>query len=544
MQGSSRIAEAALPHLVADRAPPAHYYADNLLAVIDGVRCQYGDLLTDAEAAFGERIIAASAGAQRLLARIISRKGCRARVDSLCYREVGDTGAVVEELVGAGLLARCPELPGEALLAMLRRDEIERWLPAAGARCKVDLIVAAAAAYPPADLRCAIARHCPWVALADMDHFNLYRLLFFGDRHADLATFVLRDLGIAKYEDYPLTRERRLFQDRARLDEFVALCRIGDYVRDLGARPPPELAQVVLEALWQPSAERAAERRRSRILNGLGRHLERAGAHDQALACYARSTLPPARERRARILKRLGDMAAVDRLKRAMHERPHDALESRFAQRFGAAARRRERHAVLQLPWQPAYATNVEGAAAKCLTAAGGHAWHLENALPLGLFGLAYWDWAFAPVAGMFVNAFQTAPIDLFWPDFFTARRALCADPLALDDAGLRARMAATAASRRGVANRLVDWRAWRPGVLERLLDAMPMQDVRKLLRLVAEDLQGARTGFPDLTVVYGAGAYEFVEVKGPNDQLREQQRLWLDRLHSAGLSARVLRFR
>ena len=542
MSGPQGCTEAALPQLLAGQAPPAHYYADNLLAMVDGVRRQYGDLLTGAEAAFGERVMAASPRAQRLLARLIARKGCRARVDSLGYGEVGDVAAALAELIDAGLVAHCPELPGETLLAMLRRDEIARWLPAAGGRRKVERIAAAMATYPAAELQCAIARHCPWVALADTANFDLHRLLFFGDRHADLATFVLRDLGVAKYEDYPLCRERRLFRDRAALDEFVTLCRIGDYARDLGAAPSPALAQVVLEALWHPAAGRLAERRRSRILNALGRRLERARAYDVALACYARSTLPPARERRARTLKRLGDVRGVEAIKRSMAAAPLDALEARFAERFGQRAPRRG--AEVAMPWRPAYAVDVEGAAARCLTVAGGHAWHLENALPLGLFGFAYWDWAFAPVAGMFVNAFQTAPIDLFWPDFFAARRSLCADPLALDDARLRARMVATAECRRGVANRLVDWRAWREGRLERLLAAVPMQDIRQLLRLVADDLEAAKSGFPDLTVVYGTGAYEFVEVKGPNDQLRESQRLWLDRLRGAGLPARVLRFR
>ena len=531
-----------MPELLAGQAPPAHYYADNLLAMVEGVRRQYGDVLTSAEAGWGERIMAASQDAQRLLARVIARKGCRARVDSLRYGEVGDAAAASGELIGAGLLAHCPELLGETLLAMLRRDEIERWLPAARGRRKVERIAAALAKYPAAELQCAIARHCPWVALADTANFELYRLLFFGDRDADLATFVLRDLGVAKYEDYPLCRERRLFRDRGALDEFVTLCRIGDYARDLGAAPPPALAQVVLEALWHPASGRLAERRRSRILNALGRRLERARAHDMALACYARSTLPPARERRARILKRLGDLRGVEAIKRRMGAVPLDALEARFAERFGQRVARHEPEAVM--PWRPAYAANVEGAAGRLLTAAGGHAWHMENALPLGLFGFAYWDWAFAPVAGMFVNAFQTAPIDLFWPDFFAARRSLCADPLALDDERLRAHMVATARRRRGVANRLVDWRAWREGRLERLLDAVPMRDIRKLLRLVADDLQAAKSGFPDLTIIHGANAYEFVEVKGPNDQLRESQRLWLDRLRGAGLPARVLRFR
>ena len=150
----------------------------------------------------------------------------------------------------------------------------------------------------------------------------------------------------------------------------------------------------------------------------------------------------------------------------------------------------------------------------------------------------------FAPVDGMFVNAFQTAPLDLFWPDFFETRRALCADPLRLDDTALRAAMFDTAASRRGIANRLVDWRALDAETLDRVLTGIPMADVRKLLSIVAEDVDRARTGFPDLTAIYEDGSYEFAEVKGPNDQLRHHQRLWIDRLRGAGLPVRVLRFR
>ncbi|MDE0350342.1 MAG: VRR-NUC domain-containing protein, partial [Gammaproteobacteria bacterium] len=189
-------------------------------------------------------------------------------------------------------------------------------------------------------------------------------------------------------------------------------------------------------------------------------------------------------------------------------------------------------------------AARVEAAAAETLAARGGDVWHLENALPLGLFGLAYWDWVFAPVDGAFVNAFQNAPIDLFWPDFFATRRGLCDDPLALDDASLRAAMLDTAESRRGIANRLVDWRALDAQTLDRVLAGIPMADVRRLLAIVAEDLDRARSGFPDLTAVYEDGSYEFAEVKGPTDQLRRHQRLWIDRLRAADLPVRVLRFR
>ena len=543
-----------VPLLVATEPPPEHYYAANLLVLIDGVRRQYDDLLNADERAFGAAVAALSQGAQRLFARLVGRKGPEVRVDTLGYAEVAGRDAALAELVAAGLVLACPDASPEDVLRLGTRAELERWFPVAVRRgravprgrsvCgrKQDLVEAILDHYPAPVVRSRLAWHCPWVALADPARLELYRLLFFGDRRSDLATFVVRDLGIVRYEDYPLCRERRLFPDRAALDAWLALTRIGDYVEELGPAPPPELAAVVVEALWHPARGRLLERRRSRILNGLGRRLERGSAFDAALACYARSTAPPARERTTRILKRLGDVEGVERLRAAMREQPRSALERDFAERFGTV--RGTRCPVADFPWDPCYAAGVEEAAAAVLAAPGGTVWHLENALPLGLFGLAYWDWVFAPVDGMFVNAFQSAPIDLFWPDFFATRRALCADPLRLDDGSLRAAMLATARSRRGVANRLVDWRALPAETLDRVLTDIPMADVRKLLAIVVEDLDRARTGFPDLTAVYDGGAYEFVEVKGPTDQLRQHQRLWIDKLRDADLPVRVLRFR
>ena len=524
--------------------PPDHYYAGNLLLLIESVHRQYDDLLAADERAFGDAVATASAGAQRLFARIVGRRGPIVRVDTLAYPEVPERDAALAELVDAGLLIACPDFAPEFLFRRARRAELERWFPVADARgSKTVLIEAILARYPAPVVRARFAWHCPWVALADPARLELYRLLFFGDRHSDLAAFVVRDLGIVRYEDYALCRERRLFPDRAALDAWLALTRIGDYVEQLGPTPPPELAAVVVEALWHPARGRLLERRRSRILNHLGRRLERGGAFDDALACYGRSSHAPARERTTRILNRLGDAAAVARLRAAIRRQPRTALERDFAERF-QTVRGTARCPITDLPWAPSYAARVEAAAATVLAQRGGTVWHLENALPLGLFGLAYWEWVFAPVDGMFVNAFQSAPLDLFWPDFLVTRRGLCDDPLRLDDGALRAAMLATAASRRGVANRLVDWRALDAATLERVLAGIPMADVRTLLAIIALDLDRARTGFPDLTAVYDDGTYEFVEVKGPTDQLRSHQRLWIDKLGEAGLPVRLLRFR
>ena len=560
-----------MPELNAGQPPPDHYYADNLIALIEGVRQQYGDILTPEESDFGEGVIAMPADAQRLLARLISRKGPLVRVDSLHFREIDDTPAALTHLIAREFVSRCPQAPAADLARSLTRAELAQCfgdvLAAEGASSAVAKGNGAAVSERRADAppRPATARKheylewierslcdsevhqriepCwPWVALDIGERLELYRLLFFGDRRRDLSTFVLRDLGLARYAEYELSRERRLFADRASLDAYIALLVLGDQVDELGPKPPIDAAILALEALWHPHENRLFERRRSRILNRLGRGLERVREFDAALACYTRSSMAPARERRARILKRLGDLDAVERLRRSMRERPICPQEADFAARFGTRRHRAwpEETIILDV----ADIDGVEAAAAAILTADEGCAWHLENALPMGLFGLAYWDWMFAPVGGMFINAFQTAPIDLFWPDFLEARRDLCADPLAADDETLRAGMLDACRAHRGVANRLVDWRVFDADTLGRLLDGLGMDAVRKLLAFASADLDNARRGFPDLTVVYGPGRFEFVEVKGPNDRLRDEQYLWIDRLRAARLPVRVARCR
>ncbi|MDE0452897.1 MAG: VRR-NUC domain-containing protein [Gammaproteobacteria bacterium] len=564
-----------MPELSPGQPPPDHYYADNLIALVEGVRQQYGDILTAEEAEFGEGIVAMPANSQRLLARLMSRKGPLVRVDSLNFREIDDTSAALGYLVAEGFVSRCPEAPAAALARLLTRAELGQCFgdalaprsesaatdngscsgapgadsgrsagapPRRSDARKRDYLEWIERSLTDAEVHRRVERVFPWVALDGVERLDLYRLLFFGDRRRDLSTFVLRDLGLSRYPEYELARERRLFADRAALDAYRALIGLGDYIDELGARPPADAAVPALEALWQPFGNRLFERRRSRMLNRLGRGLERVGEFDAALACYARSSMPPARERRVRILKRLLDTHAVERLRRRMRERPICPQEADFAARFGTRRSRAwpRETVVLDVP----DIERVEAAAAAVLTADEGCAWHLENTLPMGLFGLAYWDWVFAPVDGMFVNAFQTAPIDLFWPDFLEARRDLCPDPLDSDDETLQASLLETCRTHRGVANRLVDWAVFDEDTLSRLLEGLGADTVRKLVGFAGEDLDNARRGFPDLTVVYGPGRFEFVEVKGPNDRLRDDQYLWIERLRAADLPVRVARCR
>ena len=538
------------------RPPPAGYYAANLLTVIDTVLDRYGDILVDEERDFGLRIGALTPQAQRLLARLLGRVSARdgaIREDSLNYAEVQNVAGALAELAACGLIERCPAMPAEAVVGLLTRPEMYRvFWEVNGARkgTKADHLERILAVSPPPFSRWRVRRFVGWVRFAESASLDLYRLLFFGDRHQDLTTFVLRDLGVHRYEPVSLSRETRQFPDRETLGRFLALTLADDDIKALfPVRAPdsdsPDAAGrqtaigALVQRLWEPLDNRMLERRRSRALNRLGRNLEREGDFDAALACYARSTLAPARERRMRILHRLGDGAGVERLRAEVLESPWAALETDFATRFARPCRRRA--APVKDLVLTGSAAGIEAQALAHLTAGGGIGWHLENHLPMAVFALAYWSWLFAPVEGAFVNAFQTGPVDLFWPDFFKSREEICEDPA---DGALKPVLGATARAKAGVANRLFSWQRFTPDVADAVTENIPEPDLKALVQIVREDLGGKRSGFPDLTVIYGPGRYEFVEVKGPGDQLQIHQRLWIEALERRGLPVRVLRYR
>ncbi len=290
---------------------------------------------------------------------------------------------------------------------------------------------------------------------------------------------------------------------------------------------------------------RVEQRTRDRLLNDLGRWHERRGELDQARACYLESTSHPARERLSRLLHRLGDHEGVATLLAAMRADPWAPEEQDFAGRF--PGRRRSRPPMVSVcRLHAATPPAIEQHALTLLTAGGGQGWHLENLLPLGLAGLLFWDEVFAPVAGAFSHPLQPAPRDLFWPDFARVRQGLLSrrrDELARPGA-VGQRLRAVSRCKRGITNALVHWQALTPSLIETLLDNVPHEALMRLADYTIGNLHRCRNGFPDLLVVYGPGAWELVEVKGPNDQLQPAQRVWLATLEALSLPARVLKFK
>ncbi|MCY3793334.1 MAG: VRR-NUC domain-containing protein, partial [Gammaproteobacteria bacterium] len=251
------------------------------------------------------------------------------------------------------------------------------------------------------------------------------------------------------------------------------------------------------------------------------------------------------RERRVRILRRIGDEQAAQTLLRTIAHAPACAEEADFAARFG---QRRQRCApkTTTKALGTAGVDQIERHAMALFAAEGGEAWHLENHLPRGLAGLAFWEVVFAPVAGAFLNPYQDAPLDLHWQDFAATRaEAIAAQKECLAIPAQFAEILRSTLQRKtGIANRLVSWRHMDSHLIERLLETVPHEVLFGLACRVIDNPGATRTGFPDLLVLYGTRDYEFVEVKGPTDSLQPAQRQWFNYFESNGFRARVLKFK
>ncbi|MFU8816532.1 MAG: VRR-NUC domain-containing protein [Pseudomonadales bacterium] len=532
-----------VPSLVRQAPPPPDYYARNLRFLLDAVAAQSGDLLTADERGFLQAFQGASTSAQRLFARLLTRSGRWLRIDSLNYAEVGDRDRALAELRGAGLAVLTPDAPADALLRLLTRPELAALFPRVRARTKPQWIAECVGRYGDRQIRARVAARHPWVEVGYGHAFAVCQVLFFGGDRQDLSTFVLQDLGIRRYERYPLSPDTRPFEQRGELDRYLSCRRLAPWVERL--EQMPQLATALCCALVPPAQSRIEQRTRDRILNQVGRWHERRGEWQQALQSYQHATSHPARERRARILRRLGDEAAVAALLTEIRADPWAPEEQDFARRF-AGVRPAPGARVSELRLAAATPGAIERHAIDVLTANGGCGWHLENQLPLGLAGLAFWPQIFAAVKGAFSHPFQLGPRDLFWPDFARTRAAVLAARIrALEAPGaFEHQVREVYAAKYGTANRLVHWGAITPEVLDGLLGNVCHRALLRLAAYTVANLGRARAGFPDLLLVYGRAAWELVEVKGPTDQLQPAQRVWLAALHELQIPVRVLRFR
>lgn len=523
---------------------PSPFPGHDLRLVVEGALFAEGHLLSAGERVIAARILGLSEAALELYARLSVRQPRAFRVAELTY--AGDIPALVAELDEASLVHR--NVPDARCLAAFSVDELRAVCRRIGRDHR--------GARPAVEER---LQGAVWVdeAMILLGHVGLLRrleVLFFQTPHLSRQDLVLDRIGAVKWAKYTPTGGAGLFRtrdamtlwERARrrewgTDDLTRVLEAGPSaspldpwryavetrVAELDAVPPTDRA-AGLEALLARGAqvrvplsrawEQAGEPRRALLsaLEGRGK------GSGEGLACERTSR---------RLARSLGVRLAPLSPLRGPRVR---SIEVAGGAVGGVGPRP-------LWPTTGGSLTPIEAAVIDWLGVLGRTAMHTEQSPWLGLYAMVFADLYFLPLENMLPTAFRTGPVDVGTPAFYTRRReAVDARLRSVSELGMEDYVSAYDGSRLSglssvAASTFLGRRA--PGRMAACV----------LGRLVREGW-GVASGLPDLFVSEGAGARLdtafagvaavpaklpesafLVEIKGPTDTLRDEQRIWLD---------------
>ena len=525
---------------------PAEYYQSNCQHLLSFVRSTYGTQLPNQLAATADAWLQAGPDAQRLFARLLTRKGPLFRTDLLEYREVSCMNGAIQELLASGLVVENPPVGADQVLGLLRKPELSSlWAGEPGTNrqtAKSQLMDTILSRHPDLAIRKRVAAQFSWIRITRPRDWYTLRLLYFGDRLQDWSAFVLRDLGNVTYVKTDLTTP--LFAEPGRLESELNLRRLSGFSYRL--EELPSMAPELLNALRAAPVDVWAQRRRDRTLQRIGEWSARYGTEQDAEAAFQMCQSHPARERLVRLYHKQGKTEQVNTVLERIRSNPWHDEETQFAQRWG---KRRAGFQPKVERWEVnEVSAQVEAQVGNMILSQHPSAVvaHTENLLIRSLTGLVYWDLVFTAFPGAFTNPFQSGPNDLYLEDFLTTRKHPLQQLEAqlLDDERLQQTMIKNHDLHFGQACSLVHWGMFDSLPLALILEAMPASDIRALTRFMIRNLSRRRTGMPDLFVAYAPQSYAFIEVKSPNDQLQPGQRVWLKAMHDMDIPAHVVHLR
>ena len=539
--------QAELPEL------PDTYYRDNFHCLVNTVVEQYADLLTPSETDWFHNYSTLSQSAQCLYIRLLTRKGPYFRRDKISYPEIGAISEAFTELDNSGMIRLNPtQLTYQEYCALFTKPELIR---------NFDFLSAYKQAKKP-ELVERVISHQPDISHFNKDllkvchseHLAVFFLLFFGNSHQDLSQFVLTDIGIQTFENYPIDTANRLFNQRQDIDDWLELSAMTErYWQYKEAKDLYNIAEMqhALPSVfnWQP-----LERKRQRLINHIARDIERLGSSEykhleQALMLYQQTKRAPSRERQVRILEKqlcLEQALAIaeDIQCTPMNEEEADIadiLTHRLRNKLGDKQPPRKKpqfvSETLHLSQQQPC---VELDVAAHYQQQGWQPYYLENSLLCGLFGLAMWDIIFSAQQGAFLNPFQRSPKDMFSRDFYLNRQQLIDQRLAELESGQWHDWLDVFNDKHGTSNDWVHWGVLSEEVITNAISTIPITALTAIFRRILFDPRSNRSGFPDL-ILFKDEQYTFAEVKGPGDTLQSNQIRWLKMFQQHAITAKVV---
>ncbi len=540
---------------------PPKYYLDYFTFLLSFVERLYGHILNPNEQVFMRHFSHLSEDAQCLFVRFSNRRGSFFRTEKLKYAEIEDIAAALYELeekqfielLAPAHVAHVPEI-----VNLFTKEEWLKMAPPTDLSLKPlkkpDLIRYLIHAFDGADLINSITE--PVIKVQHEAEVMMFKFLFFGNRHADMTEFVVRDLGKINFERFRDDTYTARFNTRQEADDKLLVSLTSEvFLEQQEAQTPPEdIFDWFMN--WQAGAGKlsdVAQPSYVRLVNRVGAYLERQKLPEQALTVYALTDQAPARERRVRLLHRLGLTDEARALCEVIDQEPQNADERFFAIDFKAkldSGKTRVKKRVTQflhdsesIALDPAHRYRVEQGVADYLMERGQHAVHSENYPWRGLFGLVFWDIIYDENGQAIHHPLQRTPSDFYQPGFFAKREAQLRARLAQLDTSLAYEqwIESVFIEKYGMANVLVDWHEVLLELTRLIVQRLQPAQLAEILLEMARNLRQHTRGFADL-LVWDDVHFELVEVKSPTDHLSAQQLHWMQFMRQIGVQARVLR--
>jgi len=545
---------------------PPKYYLDNFRFVLDFVKNLYESILSPAEEQFLETFEAMTENAQCLFVRFSNRRGAFFKVNSIYYPELTDIPALLTELLEAGFIenlgsehsGRAPEVVNlftKPELLLLTQALAPEFPPPKSIR-KPDLLRWLLNEYIFADLLEGIEASEPVIKVSCESEVMMMKFLFFGNRYDDMTEFVIRDLGHVKFQSFQEENFSVRFETRKDVEDKLMISLTGETFHEQKEElPPEEIYDWFMN--WQGGLvgelSEVAQPSYRRLVLKVGAWLERKKLPEQALTTYQLTDYAPSRERRTRLLQRIGAMEEALALCEDIISDPQNADERFFGLDYREKILNKKKKVIrrttqalqsaesISIPIS--YRFRVELGVMEYYRAQEKKAVFSENEPWRALFGLIFWDVIYDTNVRAIHHPLQRVPSDFFLPDFFIKREALLRNRLKeLDHTeAFVERVYATYTEKLGTANVLV---AWYNGLLEAVLliiHYLTPKQLHAILLEMAQNLRENTRGFPDL-LVWKDDYYDFIEVKSPTDHLSAQQLHWQHYFASIGVISKVLR--
>lgn len=538
---------------------PPKYYHENFEYLLHFVRDKYADILLTSEWRFLRKYYSLPEDAQCLFIRFANRKGVFFREDKIKYEEIEDIPKQIEVLKERGFITALSypahEYWSNELLATLTKAELMSAFPLQAFKQakKEELVAYLKQHYTVEELiQCVKGR---WVKVNFEEEVSFLKFLFFGNRTMDMTEFVIRDLGLVQYykqsDDDLVARfkTRKEAEDKWRVSEqylvfaeikqaytpedlFDWYCSFRDDNRQLSAVAVPAFQKLQLL---------------------IGRHLERSKLFDLAIHVYRDVEVSPARERRVRCMAKARYFEEARVLCEEMMQGPQNADELYFAEYFlpTLSGKKNKKHTTVwlqvadEITISSIYRHQVELGSLDYFIEQGYAGSFSENFSWRALFGLWMWDILFDPSLVAFHHPFQRRPSDLYLPDFYEKRKRQVEERLFEREtsAEVLAFLWEHFQEHQGTANPFVVWDMEIWSMVRVLVEKVPLDALRRIVRIMAENLVENSRGMPDL-LIWTEDTYELIEIKSPNDALSHQQLFWLKTFQELGVNARVLRVR